>query len=589
MDIKSFYGGWNFEIYEYLGVHRMGNGFVFRIYAPNASKVTLLGEFSGWKELEMMPVCDWRFFECFADNAHPGQPYLFRIYDKSGKCVDHCDPYGYGMEMRPGHNSVIRELGEYRFNDDEWMANRNNCMNRPMNVYEVHLGSWKTKADGSWYNYSEIADMLIAYCLDTGYNYIELMPIAEHPLDASWGYMNSGFYAPTSRYGTAAQLMEFVDKCHRSNIGVILDFVPVHFTADSYGLRELDGTPLYEYPHKDVGISEWGSCNFNHAKGETASFLMSNAYYWLKEYHFDGLRMDAVSRIIYWMGDESRGVNRKGTDFIKTMNKGLKERIPDCILIAEDSTSFVKVTAPVEYDGLGFDYKWDMGFMNDTLNYFRTDPLFRGGSYHTLTFSMMYFYSENFMLALSHDENVHGKATVMQKMHGEYEDKFPQARAMYMYMYTHPGKKLSFMGSELGQLREWDEDRAQDWDILKYPVHDSFFTYMKRLNHMYLEHPALYEREMAEDGFEWLECHAVSECIYAYERISEHERLIAVFNFSGVDRDFAIEKYKGRNAEILLNTDWDIFGGAQMVNTEIDPGGFTLPKLSAMTIRLYEE
>lgn len=586
MDIKSFYGGWNFEIYEYLGVHRMSNGFVFRVYAPEAERVTLIGDFNNWNEYEMMEVCDWRFFECFVDNAKPGMEYLFRIYDKNGKCVDHCDPYGYGMELRPGHNSIIRDLSEYRFNDGEWMAKRTNCMNAPLNVYEVHLGSWKTREDGSPYNYSELADMLISYCHETGYNYIELMPIAEHPLDHSWGYMNSGFYAPTSRYGTAAQLMEFVDKCHQANIGVILDFVPVHFAPDDYGLREFDGKPLYEYPHKDMGISEWGSCNFNQSKGEVASFLMSNANYWLKEYHFDGLRMDAISRIIYWQGDESRGVNYKGLDFIKTMNKGLKERFPSCMLIAEDSSSFVKVTAPVDYDGLGFDYKWDMGFMNDTLDYFRCDPLFRGGNYHALTFSMLYFYSENFMLALSHDENVHGKATIMQKMCGLYGDKFPQARALYMYMYTHPGKKLNFMGSEIGQLREWDETREQDWNMLKYPAHDGFFEYMKRLNHLYLASPALWEKDLSEEGFEWIECNAATDCIYAYERNSQNEKLIAVFNFSGLDKEFKVERYKNEEAEVLLSTDWEQFGGTAKENNEIDLNGFELPRFSGMIIKL---
>ena len=586
MDIKSFYNGWNFDIYEYLGVHRMGNGFMFRVYAPNAKSVSLMGDFNGWTEYRMMRVCDHRFFECFVDNARPGMKYLFRIYDKNGNYSEHCDPYGYGMELRPGHNSIIRDLDEYRFNDREWMENRTIRMNEPLNVYEVHLGSWNTKDNGGFLNYSEIADRLIPYCKDTGYNYIELMPIAEHPLDNSWGYLCSGFYSPTSRYGTAAQLMELVDKCHQNGIGVILDFVPVHFTADDYGLRLFDGTPLYEYPHKDIALSEWGSYNFNHAKGETASFLMSNASYWLKMYHFDGLRMDAISRIIYWQGNSNRGANHKGLNFIKTMNHGLKERFPTCMLIAEDSSSFIKVTAPVDYDGLGFDYKWDMGFMNDTLDYFRCDPLFRGGNYHSLTFSMLYFYSENFMLAFSHDENVHGKATIMQKMHGQYEDKFPQARALYMYMYTHPGKKLNFMGNEFGQLREWDEAREQDWDMLKYPSHDSFFSYMKQLNHIYLTHPALYERDFAEDGFCWIECNAATDCIYAYERISDNERLIAVFNFSGIDKSFSIDRYAGMNAEILLNTDWEEFGGNQERSTKIDLNDFNLSRFSGIIIRI---
>ena len=397
---------------------------------------------------------------------------------------------------------------------------------------------------------------------ECGYNYIELMPLAEHPCDASWGYQDTGFFSPTSRYGTPDQLRFFIDQCHQNHIGVIMDFVPVHFAVDDYALWNYDGTPLYEYPNTAVGRSEWGSCNFMHSRGEVRSFLQSAALYWLKEFHVDGLRMDAVSNLIYWQGDPGRGENRGAIQFLQTMNQGLKQRLPHALLIAEDSTSYSGVTRDVAHGGLGFDYKWDLGWMNDTLSYFQTPPQMRPQHYHKLTFSMMYFYQERYLLPLSHDEVVNGKATILQKMHGDYEEKFPQARALYCYMMAHPGKKLNFMGNEIGQFREWDESREQDWNLLRYPKHDELFRFIRDLNHLYLSHSALWQEDDREQGFRWLDCHQEERCIYAMERRSEKERLVFVFNFSDQTQDgyqLPVEGCAGLRP--ILSTEWEEYGG----------------------------
>lgn len=584
MDFYSFYTGQVFDAYEYLGAHRAGSGWIFRVFAPNAARVTLLGEFTDWIEYEMNRVNDGNFFEVYVDHGNDGEKYFHRIYHRSGGYTDHCDIYGFGMELRPEFKSALRDLSAYKFNDDKWIASRSDCRDKPLNIYEMHLGSWCRKEDGSWFRYDEIADKLIAYVKEAGYNYIEFLPLSEHPCDESWGYQNTGFFAPTARYGTAAQLMELIDKLHQNGIGAIMDFVPVHFAVDSYGLRNYDGSALYEYPNSAVGVSEWGSCNFMHSRGEVRSFLQSCAYYWLKEFHFDGIRMDAISRIIYWQGEEARGVNGNGVDFIKTMNKGIKERIPHALLFAEDSTSFPGVTKPVERGGLGYDYKWDMGFMNDTLNYFRTAPEYRSDNYHKLTFSMMYYYNESYILPFSHDENVHGKATILQKMNGQYDDKFPQGKALYLYMYMHPGKKLNFMGGEFGQLREWDESRGQDWDILKYPKHDSFNLFMKTLNKLYLTHSAFYEQDYQNNGFRWIDCDNVQNRIYAIERKSSKETLVAVFNFSDAEKEYSISGYE--KSRLLLHTDWNKFGGDTSDNTKLKPAKFTLPGFSGILLQV---
>ncbi len=566
MDLYGFYTGKIFDAHKFLGCTLQGNGAVFRTFAPAAERIAVIGEFNGWNETEMKRICDRNFWECEISGVKPGQMYKYRIYQRDGQWIDHCDPYGYGMELRPNCASIVRDLRAYTFGDQKWMNNRSDCREKPLNIYEIHAGSWRTNKEdeNGWYTYTELADILIPYLKEYGYNYIELMPLSEHPSDESWGYQSTGFFAPTSRYGTADQLKEMVDKLHQAEIGVILDFVPVHFAVDGYALANYDGTALYEYPNQDVGRSEWGSCNFIHSRGEVRSFLQSCASYWMEEYHVDGLRMDAISNMIYWQGDKARGVNKNAVEFLQCMNQGLKERHPGILLAAEDSTSYGRVTKAVWEGGLGFDYKWDMGWMNDTLDYFRTDPLFRGGAYHKLTFSMMYYPEENYLLPLSHDEVVHGKATIVQKMNGQYEEKFPQARALYMYMYAHPGKKLNFMGNELGHLREWDEKRELDWDMLKYPNHDSFHRFIKDLNHLYLEHPELWEWDYKPEGFRWIDCHQEERCIYAIERSSQDKKLTALFNFSGVEqKNYSFDAEEGVY-EAILNSEQDIYGGQIM-------------------------
>lgn len=566
MDFYGFYTGKIFDAYRFLGAHPEDKGVTFRTFAPGAARISLIGEFTDWQEQKMHKIYDGNFWECYAENAAPGMMYKYRIYKHGDSYIDHCDPYGFGMELRPNTASYIRDLSDYTYHDSIWMQKRTDCKDKPLNIYEIHFGSFKKPSGQAddWYTYTEMANILIPYLKEYGYNYIEIMPLSEHPCDESWGYQNTGFFSPTSRYGTADELMAFIDACHQHDIGVILDFVPVHFAVDGYALANYDGTALYEYPNQDVGVSEWGSCNFMHSRGEVRSFLQSAANYWLTEYHIDGIRMDAISRIIYWQGDPARGVNNTAVDFIREMNRGLKERHPNAMLSAEDSTSYPGVTRPVSEGGLGFDYKWDMGWMNDTLDYFRTDPVYRPANYHKLTFSMMYYYNDAFLLPFSHDEVVHGKATIIQKMNGGYDGKFPQARALYMYMYAHPGKKLNFMGNEIGQFREWDEKREQDWDILTYPNHDAFHRFMKNLNLLYLEHPALYRNDYSTDGFRWIDCHQEERCIYAFERISEKERLLAVFNFSDqTQEDYEITLDNAKKLTLLLASDASEYGGTK--------------------------
>lgn len=560
MDMHEFYMGNVFDAYEFFGAHTNDSGTVFRTFAPAAYRVCIIGEWNSWQEEEMQK--SGQLFTYYSGLAVKGMMYKYVIYSSAGR-VEHCDPYGFAMELRPAFASIITDLMDYRFSDSRWLSARDKNYNKPMNIYEVHLGSWKTNADdeNGWYNYSELADLLIPYLKKHGYTHLEVMPLSEHPADCSWGYQNTGFFAPTSRYGTPMQLMEMVDKLHNAGIGVIMDFVPVHFAVDGYALAKYDGSCLYEYPNSDVTISEWGTCNFIHSRREVCCFLQSAANYWLTVYHFDGLRMDAISRAIYWQGDPNRGVNGCTVDFLKKMNEGLRRRHPTAMLIAEDSTSFPKITAPTEYGGLGFDYKWDLGWMNDTLDYFRTPPAERKNHHGKLTFSMMYYYNELYLLPISHDENVHGKATVIQKMWGDYEVKFPQARAFYMYMYTHPGKKLSFMGGEFGQFREWDEKREQDWDMLKYPLHDSFSRYMSDLCGLYLSRPSLNNGEYDRSCFRWILADENERNILAYIRCAENQDTVCVLNLSDREQEIELPCVEYSALTELLNSDSNIYSG----------------------------
>lgn len=590
MDMHEFYMGNVFDAYEFFGAHPNPDGTVFRTFAPSAERITIIGEWNDWQEENM--IKDGHVWSYFSAKAKKGQMYKHVIYSSLGR-VEHCDPYGFAMELRPNFASIITDLDEYKFTDSEWLEKRSKNYNEPLNIYEVHLGSWHTDPDNEngWYSYSDIADKLIKYVKKHHYTHIEFMPLSEHPADCSWGYQNTGFFAPTSRYGTPAQLMKLIDKCHKNDIGVIMDFVPVHFAMDGYALAKYDGTCLYEYPDSDVTISEWGTCNFIHSRREVCCFLQSAANYWLEKYHFDGLRMDAISRAIYWQGDPERGVNKCTVDFLKKMNSGLHALHPTAMLIAEDSTAFPKVTAPVEYDGLGFDYKWDLGWMNDTLDYFRTPPAERKYHHGKITFSMQYFYNELYLLPISHDENVHGKATVIQKMWGDYDVKFPQARAFYMYMYSHPGKKLNFMGGEFAQFREWDETREQDWDILKYPLHDSFLRYMTDLEKLYTTRPSLYNGEYNPDCFKWILPDESERSVFAYKRCAENETTICLLNFSDREQTITIPTDGLTDLKELINSDSNIYSGKTEVkrSVKIKPAdGEFFVKLSPFSGRLFD-
>lgn len=570
MDFYSFYVGESFEAYQYLGAHPQEEGVVFRTFAPGAQAISVIGDFNRWQETPMQKIYDGNFWECQIPEARPGMRYKYRITGKTGKTLDHCDPYGFFSEKRPQNASVIWPLDGYHFEDQNWMHQRTAAPDRPMNIYEMHLGSWKRPSDEAddWYSYRQLGELLPGYLKEAGYNYLELLPVTEHPCDASWGYQCTGFFSPTSRYGSPDDLRWLIDRCHQQGIGVILDFVPTHFAVDDYALWNYDGTALYEYPSQDVGYSEWGSCNFMHSRGEVRSFLQSAALYWLKEFHFDGLRFDAVNNLIYWQGNSARGENRAAVKFLQTINNGIKARIPEAILIAEDSSQCPGVTRPVEEGGLGFDYKWDLGWMHDTLELFQTDPARRPEHYHKLTFSMMYFADERYLLPLSHDEVVHGKATILQKMNGDYEQKFPQARTLYLYMMAHPGKKLNFMGNEIGQLREWDENRQQDWLLLRYPTHDGFYHFICDLNRLYLTHPALYRADYQRQGFAWLDCHQESRCIYAFERRCREERMVFVLNLSDQPQQYELSASEGEILHPVLSTDWQQYGGTRPENRD---------------------
>ena len=565
MNQHQFFTGEIFDAYHWFGAHIEQNAVVFRTFAPNASRITLTGACNGWTETDLVQDGRSGFWSVSVPDARAGQFYKYRIYGPDGSVTEHCDPYGFAMELRPACCSIISDLEEYRFTDEAWMNSRTASPDAPLNIYEMHLGSWMRNPDDAngWYTYDEIARRLIPYLQENGYTHVEFLPLSEHPFDGSWGYQNTGFFAPTSRYGTPAQLKMLIDKLHHAGIGAIMDFVPVHFAVDSYGLAKYDGTHLYEYPHSAVGESEWGSYNFIHSRREVRCFLQSAADYWLTEFHFDGLRMDAVSRLIYWQGDPARGVNGDTLEFLKNMNRGLKARHPSALLIAEDSTAYPGVTRPVDEGGLGFDYKWDMGWMHDTLDYFATPFGERPNAYGKIVFSMHYFYNELYLLALSHDEVVHGKKTIIDKLWGTYAEKCAQLRTLYFYMYMHPGKKLNFMGNEMGHFREWDEKRELDWDLLKYPFHDAFQKYFAHLCRVYSTEPALYDGEYNPDCFEWVACESRSEGVYAWLRKGRGENLLCIMN----TQDHAHKKFPlylrfPCSAEEVLNTESPEWGGA---------------------------
>ena len=588
MDIQAFYTGHAFDAEQFFGAHPYPGGVHFATWAPAAREIAVAADDGALCPLHRTHSGVW---EGDWLGAETGLHYHYRITGSDGSVVEHCDPYGFGMALRPGSASIVCKGEPYPFTDEKWMAERTKNFDKPLNIYEVHAGSWRCKPDGTLYTYAELAGLLPAYVKAQGYTHIEFMPLAEYPFDGSWGDQTTGFYAPTSRYGAPEGLAALVDACHNQGVGVILDFVPVHFAVDAYSLKKYDGTPLYEDPASAVGESEWGSCNFMHSRGEIRCFVQSCAAYWLRAFHADGLRMDAVSRLLYWQGDPARGVNGSTVEFLKNMNAGLQQRFPTAMLIAEDSTNYPKVTAPVEYGGLGFDYKWDLGWMNDTLDYFKKTSDERKENFGKLSFSMMYFWNEHYILPFSHDENVHGKATILQKMYGGYESKFPQGRALYLYMMVHPGKKLDFMGNELGQLREFSEAQEQDWMLLKYPNHDAFHHYRAALNAVYNENDAFWQGEYDPQAFAWLDCGSGAQDACAILRKGQKTTVFAAFNFGDTPLEaYALTLPAAGTTTLLLDSDWDCWGGstprpAQCAAQPTD-GDFTLT-LAPFSGRVY--
>ena len=544
MDFDKFYRGFEYKAYEFLGAHLQGDGTVFRVYAPAASSVKLLikGE-----SMDMGRIWNGQFWELYVPGVYAGERYMFGINGSDGIYTERCDPYGFQMEVRPAHKSIVCNTGLYEFKDQDWMNSRKNS--GPMNIYEMHLGSWK----GGWQGYRNIAGELVAYLKETGYNYVEFLPLAEHPLDESWGYQTTGYFSPTSRYGSPEDLMYLIDTLHQNGIGAILDFVPVHFAVDDYGLKKFDGSFLFEYPSSDVGFSEWGSCNFMHSRPEVRCFLGSAADYWLSKFHFDGLRMDAISRMIYWQGDEKRGVNGNAVDFLKNLNTYLKETYPGIVLVAEDSTDYRGTTS-----SLGFDYKWDMGWMHDTLDFLSMPFDKRTEARGKIPFSMVYFRNEKYLLALSHDENVHGKGTIIGKIFGSDSEKMAQGRVLYLYMMTHPGAKLNFMGSELAQKNEWNEKKDLNWSLLDNPENKAFWDFIRDLNALYLANPALWQKDYSEDGFSWIDTSSINPLVYGYKRTNGIDSYSVYINLG---KEAVRIQPDSPEFQVVLSSGWKKYGG----------------------------
>ena len=563
--LKDFHEGRSLDAYRHFGAHPEREGVRFTVYAPNAQAIQVIGSFDDWEceGHEMKKVDERGTWSLYIKGVKVGDSYKYRITQATGRVVDKMDPYAFYSELRPNTASVVEDLSNDSWEDAEWLKSRSKNFDRPVNIYEVHIGSWMKEEDEDFVNYRKIAGRLIEYVKENHFTHIELMPLCEYPFDGSWGYQCSGYYSVTSRYGTCHDLMYLVNEAHKAGIGVIMDFVPVHFVKDDFSLSYFDGTALYEYPRAHDADSQWGTANFDLWKEEVRSFLMSAASFWIDVYHFDGLRMDAISNAIFWHGNKQLGVNEGALDFIKRMNFMLNEKYKGKImLIAEDSTDFPNVTKSTLDGGLGFDYKWDLGWMNDTLNYLKKDPVYRKWHHNNITFSMAYFYSERFLIEFSHDEVVHGKATIINKMWGTYEQKFAQLRTLYLYMFTHPGKKLNFMGNELAHWREWDEQKENDWFLLSYPAHDAFHKYFALLGELYTEDPTLYEKDYSWESFEWIDADNADKNMFSYLRKGKDKDYVIILNFSpNMYRHevFGVAS-KGSYREII-NTEWERLGG----------------------------
>lgn len=595
--------GTNFQSYQMLGPHKIDKGWRFAVWAPNAAKVALAGDFNGWtgEGMPLSPIGTTGVWYGVFDTLKEGEIYKYAVTDKAGNTVLKADPVAFACELRPATASVIKDIPKYRWGDSKWLKKRSTSpvYDKPMNIYEVHAASWRTHEDGSTYTYRELADELVPYVKDMGYTHIEMMPLTEYPFDGSWGYQVTGYFSATSRYGKPEDLMYLVDKCHKNDIGIIMDWVPAHFPRDAHGLFRFDGTATYEYADPRLGEhKDWGTMVFDYSKSEVISFLLSSAYFWVNEYHFDGLRVDAVSSMLYrdysrrdgeWIPNMYGGnQNLEAIEFLRNLNKIMFAKFPNILMIAEESTAWSMVTGPVESGGLGFNYKWNMGWMNDTLRYMSMDPYFRKYNHDLLTFLMCYAYSENFILPLSHDEVVHGKKSLVDKMFGSYEDKFANYRALLGYYLSLPGKKLMFMGGEIAQFIEWRFAEGLEWQLLDIEKHKKLRDYVREINHFYLENKPFWEIDRSWDGFRWINEQDRDNSVVSYLRASKDgEQVIVVANFTPVERNkYIVAVPESGEYEVVMNSDWKRFGGSlaaqkKKYKTTKNPGSQNLPfKLS---------
>ncbi len=573
-----FHQGTNYNAYEYLGAHFIKKGknsqVVFRTWAPNADKVSVVGDFNGWNENAnvLTRISEKGVFETYVSGLKQFDTYKFAITYKN-KTVLKADPYAFHAETPSKTGSKLYDLSEFKWTDGDFIKNRSAFYDKPVNVYEVNFGSWKRKKDGSYYSYRELAESLTEYVKKSGYTHIEIMPITEFPFDGSWGYQVTGYYAVSSRFGTPEDFMYFIDTCHKKGIYVILDWVPAHFPKDEHGLYEYDGTCCYEYKDKfKKEHKEWSTRIFDWGKCEVQSFLISSAVFFFQKYHIDGLRVDAVSSMLYLDYCREKGewqpnylgtnINLEAVAFLQKLNKTIFERFPYAMMIAEESTSYQGVTSPVHDGGLGFNFKWNMGWMNDSLYYVKCDPYFRSYHHNKLTFSLMYAFSENFILPISHDEVVHGKKSILDKMPGAYEDKFSQLRAFNAYMTAHPGKKLNFMGNEYGQFKEWNYKEGLEFFMLKYPLHKNLYEYNVNLNNIYISTPSLYEIDYSWQGFSWISADEANNNVLSFKRFDKQGNvLICIVNFSGNNYyNYRLGLDKGEY-KLVLNSDAKKYGG----------------------------
>ena len=619
--LEVFHTGDSVRAYDFLGAHLVNrndkNGVVFRVWAPTARSVSVAGDFNNWNnEANYMYNIGYGVWEVFVEGVKEFCTYKYCIESEYGDRLMKADPYAFHAQTRPGQASVVYDIESYSWNDSEWFNKRkeNNISSSPMNIYEIHAGSWRKYPDGNFFNYQKLADELIPYLKEMHYTHVQLMPIMEYPYDGSWGFQTTGYYAPTSRYGPPSDFMAFVDKLHGEGIGVILDWVPSNFPTDDFGLARFDGSPLYESNDpKTSKRDSWGTCLFNYARFEVTSFLVSCAMFWLDKYHIDGLRIGALSSMLYldygktegeWEPNKFGGKeNLDAVDFVKRLNTAVHMYHPDVMMFAEENTSWPKLTHKIEDGGLGFDFKWNMGWMNDMLHYMSLNSMWRPFNHDSLTFSFYYAFSEKFLLPISHDEVSHGKGSLIKQMPGKYDEQFAGVRAFITYMYAHPGKKLVFMGTEIGQFDEWNHEEAIQWDLLEFEKHKKLRTFFKELNKFYLDCKPLYELDTVWKGFDWIHHDDYTNSVIAFKRTDKNgDEIVSVCNFQPIRRDeycIGVPKY-GLYDEVF-NSDEERFGGSGVVNgnnikTEVmkihgfDQGlSLTLPPLSVIYLRCAKE